>query len=86
MDFDTLSKEDEHFWKKYFQSELFPILSPQIVDNRHPFPFLRNKEIYLGVLLKEKHSEEQSLGIDAHLQPDGADASSSGRRARLCLL
>ena len=63
MDFDHLTKEEEHLWKKYFQSELFPILSPQIVDNRHPFPFLRNKEIYLGVLLKEKHTQEQSLGI-----------------------
>ena len=34
VDLDHLSKEDEHFWKKYFQTELFPILSPQIVDNR----------------------------------------------------
>jgi len=41
VDFDHLTKEEEHLWKKYFQSELFPILSPQIVDNRHPFPFLR---------------------------------------------
>ena len=61
VDFNALSKEEEHFWKKYFQSELFPVLSPQIVDSRHPFPFLRNKEIYLGVLLKEKG--EQSLGM-----------------------
>ena len=61
VDFNALSKEEEHFWKKYFQNELFPILSPQIVDSRHPFPFLRNKEIYLGVLLKEKG--EQSLGM-----------------------
>ena len=63
VDFDALTKEEEHLWKKYFQSELFPILSPQIVDNRHPFPFLRNKEIYLGVLLKEKHTQGQSFGI-----------------------
>ena len=63
VDLDQLTKEDEHVWKKYFQTELFPILSPQIVDNRHPFPFLRNKEIYLGVLLKEKHPAGQSLGI-----------------------
>ena len=63
VDFDKLTKEEEHFWKKYFQSELFPILSPQIVDSRHPFPFLRNKEIYLGVLLREKHSAENTLGI-----------------------
>ena len=63
VDFDKLGKEEEHFWKKYFQNELFPILSPQVVDNRHPFPFLRNKEIYLGVLLREKHSAENTLGI-----------------------
>ena len=63
VDFDHLTKEEEHFWKKYFQTELFPILSPQIVDNRHPFPFLRNKEIYLGVLLREKRPQGQSLGI-----------------------
>ena len=37
VDFNALSKEEEHFWKKYFQSELFPILSPQIVDIRSPF-------------------------------------------------
>ena len=61
VNFDAMDKEQERFWKKYFQNELFPILSPQIVDNHHPFPFLRNKEIYLGVLLKEKAG--QSLGM-----------------------
>ena len=63
VNFDKIDKEEERFWKKYFQNELFPILSPQIVDNRHPFPFLRNEEIYLGVLLKDKKVGEMSLGI-----------------------
>ncbi len=63
VNFDKIAKEEERFWKKYFQNELFPILSPQIVDNRHPFPFLRNKEIYLGVLLKDKKEGDVSLGI-----------------------
>jgi polyphosphate kinase len=61
IDFSDLDKEQERFWKKYFQNELFPVLSPQIVDNRHPFPFLRNKEVYLGVSLKGKN--EHGLGI-----------------------
>ena len=39
VDFTKLSKPQEHFWKTYFQRELFPLLSPQIVDSRHPFPF-----------------------------------------------
>ena len=63
VNFEKLSKEEDRFWKKYFLSELFPILSPQIVDRRHPFPFLRNKEIYLGVLLRDKKEGETSLGI-----------------------
>ena len=53
VDLDHLSKEDEHFWKKYFQKEIKPVLSPQVVDHRHPFPFLRNQEIYLCAQLKE---------------------------------
>ena len=54
VDFSKLDKQQEHFWKAYFQREIFPILSPQIVDQRHPFPFLRNKEIYFGVQLYTK--------------------------------
>ena len=63
LNFDKLTKEQERFWKKYFEAELFPLLSPQIIDHRHPFPFLRNQEIYLGVTLKNKGDSEISFGI-----------------------
>ena len=53
LNFEKLNKEQEHFWKKYFQKEIKPVLSPQVVDHRHPFPFLRNQEIYLCAQLKE---------------------------------
>ena len=43
VDFNKMDKQQERFWKSYFEREVFPILSPQIVDQRHPFPFLRNK-------------------------------------------
>lgn len=52
--FSKMDKETEHRWKKYFQTELSPILSPQIIDRRHPFPFLRNHEMYVGVTIKTK--------------------------------
>ena len=54
VDFEKLDKRQDHFWKAYFQQEIFPILSPQIVDQRHPFPFLRNKEIYYIAQLNNK--------------------------------
>ena len=63
VDFSKLSKEEERFWKKYFLSELYPVLSPQIIDRRHPFPFLRNLDIYVGAKVKEKESSAESFGI-----------------------
>ena len=54
VDFRHLSKQQEHFWKTYFQREIYPLLSPQIVDQRHPFPFLHNKAIYYIVQLATK--------------------------------
>ncbi len=61
VDFSNLDKKGERFWKKYFQTEIMPVLSPQIIDRRHPFPFLRNQEIYLGCQLKDK--EHISYGV-----------------------
>ncbi len=63
VDFGKLDKDSEYFWKKYFKNELLPILSPQVLDNRHPFPFLRNKEVYLAVRLKLKAGEPQTFGL-----------------------
>ncbi|MEG0804095.1 MAG: polyphosphate kinase 1, partial [Pygmaiobacter sp.] len=63
VDFDKLSKEEEHRWKKYFLEELYPVLSPQIIDRRHPFPFLRNLDIYVGARVKTKNGGADALGI-----------------------
>ena len=62
VDFAKLAKPQEHFWKTYFQRELLPLLSPQIVDSRHPFPFLNNKDIYYIAQLHSKN-EGISYGI-----------------------
>lgn len=63
VDFKHLDKDQSHFWKKYFLSELFPLLSPQIIDRRHPFPFLRGGEVYVGAMLRQKNSTQDSFGL-----------------------
>lgn len=40
--------------RTYFETEMLPLLSPQIIDAHHPFPHLENKVIYIGVRLKCK--------------------------------
>lgn len=52
---EELSVEDEAYAHDFYKREIFPLLSPQIIDNRHPFPFLANKGIYVGVYFLSHH-------------------------------
>ena len=56
-----LAIPDKSFLKNLFRENLYPILSPQIIDLRHPFPHLVNKQLYIAVLLK--HHKKTTLGI-----------------------
>lgn len=50
-----LCEQDEAFIHSYYMREIYPLLSPQIIDNRHPFPFLINKGVYIGVYFESHH-------------------------------
>ncbi len=63
VDFEHLNKEHENFWKKLFLRELYPVLSPQIIDRRHPFPFLRGGDTYVGAMLKEGKNGTPVFGL-----------------------
>lgn len=51
---DALTPEQESFVASYFKAEIMPMLSPQIIDKHHPFPFLKNKETYICAQLQTK--------------------------------
>lgn len=51
---EELDKGDQKFLRQYFQNEIDPILSPQIIDSHHPFPHLANKVLHIGALLQDK--------------------------------
>ncbi len=61
VDFHTISESEANYLERYFKSEIEPLLSPQIVGKKQPFPFLHNKAIYAVVVLEKKGSEK--LGI-----------------------
>lgn len=56
VNFRQLSKEDEEYLRAYFTAEILPLISPQVIDKRHPFPFLKNKETYAVAQLESKSS------------------------------
>jgi polyphosphate kinase len=42
-----LEKPEKKYLDKYYEEFILPILSPQIIDSRHPFPHLTNKSLYI---------------------------------------
>lgn len=54
VNFSALSKEEEEYLHLYFNKEIKPIISPQVLDKHNPFPFLKNKEIYAVAHLESK--------------------------------
>lgn len=53
-----LNKLDEQIVQKYFTENIRPLLSPQIIDRQHPFPFLKNKEQFVLTVLENKEKEK----------------------------
>ena len=62
VDFRNIDKKENRRLEEYFNSEIVPFLSPVIVGDRQPFPFLKNKEIYAATVLERKNGK-QKLGI-----------------------
>lgn len=62
VNFQKISKKESEYLRAYFQSEIAPLISPTIIGKRQPFPFLKNKEIYVVAVLETKSGKEK-LGI-----------------------
>lgn len=60
---DSLTPEERTFVTRYFQAYVSPIISPLVIDPRHPFPNLRNGALYLACGLDGVTDEESLLGL-----------------------
>jgi polyphosphate kinase len=54
LEYQDLNKHEQKEVDMYYETMLVPVLSPQIVDQNHPFPHIENKRIHLGLLLSEQ--------------------------------
>ena len=51
---EELSKEQGEFVDRYFEEEVYPVLTPMAVDSSRPFPLVRNKTLNIGALIGKK--------------------------------
>lgn len=48
---------DAAYLELYFRNSILPVLSPQVIGSKQPFPFLKNKDIYAVALLGSRNSK-----------------------------
>jgi len=61
VSFSTATSEELTFLELYFKREIKPFLSGTVINSELPFPFLKNKELYIAVQLSSKKGV--SVGI-----------------------
>lgn len=55
----SLNAKDKKKLDKYFRDNLFPILTPQSVDSSHPFPYISNLSLNLGLIIEPNRQHTQ---------------------------
>ena len=76
-------KKNKRLLDSYFENQLEPLLSPQIVDQSHPFPHFENKRQIIALSLETKggkpvfgmipvpHGMERTYGVERAYYPSG---------------
>jgi len=60
-----LSKREKKVADEYFLENVFPILTPQAVDPGHPFPYVSNLSLNLGVMVEPEQTKKKGNGTMA---------------------
>ncbi|MBR6665545.1 MAG: RNA degradosome polyphosphate kinase [Lachnospiraceae bacterium] len=55
---EQLCKQDAQYIDKYFEENIYPVLTPMAVDSSRPFPLVRNKSLNIAALVQKKGEEE----------------------------
>lgn len=57
ININKLNSQQLDYVEKYFEHNVYPVLTPMAVDSSRPFPLILNKSLNIGVLIKKKDEE-----------------------------
>ena len=62
--FEDLSESQAAFVDRYFEDNVYPVLTPMAVDASRPFPLIRNKTLNIAALLSRKKGKAEKEEIE----------------------
>ena len=58
LEHELLNKEQGEFVDRYFEDNVYPVLTPMAMDSSRPFPLIRNKTLNIGALISKKDKKK----------------------------
>ncbi len=55
--YEELTDKQSKFVDKYFEKDVYPVLTPMAVDSSRPFPLISNKTLNIGALIHDKKKD-----------------------------
>lgn len=55
---EKLTAQEAEYVDKFYEENVYPVLTPMAVDSSRPFPLIRNKSLNIGALVTKKSSGE----------------------------
>lgn len=68
---EQLSQQEGDYVDRYFEENVYPVLTPMAVDSSRPFPLIRNKTLNIGALVKGKGKGKSDVLEFATVQVPG---------------
>ena len=60
-EYEKMNKEQAEYADKYFEENVYPVLTPMAVDASRPFPLIRNKTLNIVALLAKKEESGKKM-------------------------
>ena len=57
---ESLTEEQSAYVDRYFEENVYPVLTPMAMDSSRPFPLIRNKTLNIGALISKKGAKEKA--------------------------
>ncbi|MGN0151798.1 MAG: RNA degradosome polyphosphate kinase [Wujia sp.] len=59
--YEDLSEKQSKFVDKYFEKEVYPVLTPMAVDSSRPFPLISNRTLNIGALVRDRKKDVMDI-------------------------